>query len=97
MPNTFGHPAVHSGGIYAVAIATPGITYDLLRRVAAVLPASPPNRAISTSQMVGVVRASNSVCPWDNGVMAKYSAEVSMESPVAIPRLVSARRISGKS
>ncbi len=41
-------------------MATPGITLLIFFLVAATIPASPPNKAIITSQIVGVVRASNS-------------------------------------
>jgi hypothetical protein len=54
------YPAVHSGGMSAVAIATPGTTFEKLRRVSAMIPAQPPKKAINTSQRVGLVRASNS-------------------------------------
>ena len=44
------NPAVQSGGISAVAIATPAITVDVLSlRVCATMPAAPPKNAMSTS------------------------------------------------
>lgn len=43
-------PAVQSGGISAVAIATPGMTVELRSlRDCATIPARPPKKAISTS------------------------------------------------
>ena len=55
------NPQVHSGGISAVAIATPGITvFALSILVCPMIPASPPKKAISTSKKVGDVLASNS-------------------------------------
>lgn len=47
------YPQVQSGGIKAVAIATPGITFDFSVRVIPMIPASPPHNAINTSQIVG--------------------------------------------
>lgn len=44
------NPAVHSGGISAVAMATPGMTVDVRSlRDWATIPARPPKKAISTS------------------------------------------------
>lgn len=42
-------PAVHSGGINAVAMATPGIGLPFSTRVIAITPTKPPKKAISTS------------------------------------------------
>ena len=42
-------PAVQSGGIKAVAIATPGIGLPLSSRVSEITPTNPPTKAISTS------------------------------------------------
>jgi hypothetical protein len=58
-------PAVQSGGIRAVAIATPGITVGTSLRELATIPARPPKIATPTSRSVGVVRAVNSlvICP----------------------------------
>ena len=45
------NPTVQSGGIKAVAIATPGITLPVrwLRLLNATIPAKPPHKAIPTS------------------------------------------------
>ena len=43
------NPAVHKGGIRAVAIATPGRMFPLSLEAMATIPAAPPNRAIRTS------------------------------------------------
>ena len=56
------YPAVQRGGIKAVAMATPGITVEVLSlRDWATMPAKPPNKAINTSHMVGDVRAKSSL------------------------------------
>lgn len=49
LPIASPYPAVQSGGIRAVAMATPGIGLPLLTRVIAMTPTSPPKKAISTS------------------------------------------------
>src|SRR5690606_25735803 len=55
------NPAVHNGGIKAVAIATPNITLATVPRLAlAITRAIPPKKAIRTSRISGAVRASNS-------------------------------------
>ena len=41
----------------AVAMATPGITFHFFVLDTAIIPASHPNRAMSTSYIVGEVRA----------------------------------------
>ncbi len=46
---------MHSGGISAVAMATPGITVDFCRRVTPMMPAKPPKKAIRTPQIVGAI------------------------------------------
>ena len=63
-PVAMPYPAVQRGGMRAVAIATPGMTFPPSLRVIPMMPASPPKTAIKTSQMVGDVRASSS----DEGV-----------------------------
>ena len=55
------YPAVQRGGINAVAMATPGITFPLDLVELAMIPAKPPKKAIRTSYTVGWVRASNSL------------------------------------
>jgi len=55
------YPAVQSGGIKAVAIATPEITVIIVPRFAlAMIRANPPKIAIRTSKIVGYVLASSS-------------------------------------
>ena len=44
----------------AVAMATPGMTLVFSFRVTPMMPARPPHTAMSTSQTVGMVRASSS-------------------------------------
>ena len=53
-------PAVHKGGINAVAMATPLMTLKNPFFVKATIPASPPKKAMSTSKNVGDVRAKSS-------------------------------------
>lgn len=55
------NPAVQSGGIMAVAIATPGNTVPLFFFVISKMPAKPPNSAIRTSKIVGFVLDRSSV------------------------------------
>ena len=64
-------PTVHSGGISAVAMATPGTMFENDFRVTATMPAAPPKVAISTSHSVGLVRASSSDCGWSSGLSQK--------------------------
>ena len=71
MPLARPKPAVQSGGINAVAIATPGMTLPLLFVELATMPAKPPKKAISTSYTVGCVRASSSLCASSRGVSRK--------------------------
>ena len=85
---------VHSGGINAVAMATPGITLVFSFRVAATMPARPPNSAMSTSHRVGVVRASSSLWASLKGVIQKYSAEENTLITTATSRLRAPFRIS---
>ena len=72
-------PAVQRGGIRAVAIATPGITLLFSMRVLPIIPANPPKTAISTSQIVGSVRAKSSEDAVSIGENVKYRAEVKTE------------------
>jgi len=61
LPFAIEYPQVHSGGMRAVAIATPGITvFALSCLVCPMIPASPPKKAMRTSKNVGEVLASNS-------------------------------------
>ena len=51
LPFAIEYPQVHSGGIRAVAIATPGITLlTLSSLVCPIIPASPPKKAMRTSK-----------------------------------------------
>ena len=59
-----------------MAIATPGITLLFSIRVLPMMPARPPKTAMSTSQMVGSVRASSSEEAVSIGDRVKYIAEV---------------------
>ena len=88
---------MHSGGISAVAMATPGIRFDLTRRVTPITPARPPNRAISTSQIDGVVRASSSEWACVSGVNQKYKVDASKLMNAAKPKLNSDERINAES
>lgn len=54
------YPAVQSGGINAVAIATPGTTLVLILLDVANIPATPPKKATNRSKMLGCVRDNNS-------------------------------------
>lgn len=69
-------PAVHNGGISAVAIATPGRTFPLPFVARATIPAAPPHKAMRTSYNVGEVRANNSDCASSRGVSKKYNVAV---------------------
>ena len=53
LPLAIPYPAVQSGGIKAVAIATPGIALPLIFLVTATIPAPPPKIATRTSKNVG--------------------------------------------
>src|SRR5512146_1542893 len=68
------YPAVHIGGIRAVAIATPGnaaVSFDL---ELATMPAVPPKKAIRTSRRVGFILDSISCVVFPSGVTRKYTA-----------------------
>ena len=71
-PLAIEYPHVHSGGMSAVAMATPGITLLVVSlRVVATAPAKPPAVAMRTSQMAGFVRASSSAVGALMGVSRK--------------------------
>jgi hypothetical protein len=55
----------------AVAIAAPGNTFHFSLLAVAMIAANPPKKAISTSQIAGVVRASSSECASLIGLTAK--------------------------
>ena len=64
-------PAVHNGGINAVAMATPGMTLLFSLREPARMPVKPPNKATNTSRNVGLVRANSSLPASSIGEMRK--------------------------
>ena len=73
LPFAIEYPQVHSGGISAVAIATPGITvFALSSLVCPMIPAIPPKNAMSTSKNVGDVLASSSTVGSLTGERKKY-------------------------
>ena len=72
------YPAVQSGGINAVAIATPGITLPFSFLVKPIIPAKPPQIAIKTSHIVGLILARSSEWAVDIGEIVKYRAEVTI-------------------
>ena len=80
MPN----PAVQSGGMRAVAMATPGSTLPLPLQLSATMPAAPPHKAMSTSYRVGDVRARSSDCASLRGVSRKYTVAVTTLMSVAM-------------
>ena len=51
------NPVTQSGGMRAVAMATPGMALDLSFRDPEMMPAIPPKVAINTSSIVGFVLA----------------------------------------
>ncbi len=91
------YPAVHKGGMSAVAMATPGITLPFCRHAAATIPAPPPKKPISTSYIVGDVRASSSDRPSLTGEIRKKSVDAITENSAATARLRAERLISAKS
>ena len=75
-PPAIPYPAVQSGGINAVAMATPGITLLFSVLVLPIAPAMPPAKAIKTSHIVGLVRANNSSVVPVKGDIKKYTVAV---------------------
>ena len=73
LPPAIPYPAVQSGGINAVAMATPGITLFFSVLVLPIAPAIPPAKAIKTSHIVGLVLANNSSVVPVNGDIKKYT------------------------
>ncbi len=65
------YPTVQSGGMSAVAIATPGMTLLAFFLVLPMPPAMPPKSAMSTSQSVGLVLAIISLVAAVSGVSVK--------------------------
>ena len=76
LPPAIPYPAVQSGGINAVAMATPGITLLFSVLVLPIAPAMPPAKAIKTSHIVGLVRANNSSVVPVKGDIKKYTVAV---------------------
>ncbi len=60
-PVAIEYPTVQTGGIRAVAMATPGTMLLASFFRAPIMPANPPTNAITTSQIVGEVLAIISV------------------------------------
>ena len=59
LPTAKPYPAVHMGGISAVAMATPAMVFVIsLRLLSDIIKAKPPAIAIKTSLKSGFVRAS---------------------------------------
>ena len=79
---------MQSGGIRAVAIATPGITFVFSFLVVATIPAKPPKNPINTSHTVGVVLASSSDWAELSGEIKKYKVDVVKAIMVAIARFL---------
>ena len=71
--------------------------FPLFLLVVATIPAKPPNVAISTSYIVGLVLASNSEYSVRIGVIVKYRKEVIKEAETAYPRFFNERLNSTKS
>ena len=72
-------PAVHNGGMRAVAMATPEMTVPLSFRLISMIPAEPPNKAMNTSYIVGLVLVSNSVgFSSSSGDTRKYTVDARM-------------------
>ena len=79
MPVARPYPAVHKGGISAVAIATPEKTVPFSFLHCSNIPAKPPNRAIMTSKIVGLVLARSSVGLLRfRGVIRKYRSDTTI-------------------
>ena len=64
-------PAVQTGGISAVAIATPGNAAAILDLLIATIPAIPPKKAIIISSAVGFILDNNSAVGFPKGVTKK--------------------------
>src|SRR5574344_1394002 len=91
LPLASPNPAVQSGGMRAVAMATPDITVPFSFLHISNIPAQPPNRAISTSYMVGFVRARSSVGLLRlRGVMRKYMNDDRNAIVIMMRRLLTA-------
>ena len=80
------NPETQSGGIKAVAIATPGIALDLSFCEPEIIPAIPPNKATAASKNVGAVRWLISVVKSPKGVIKKYKVEVNKAIPIDTPK-----------
>ena len=90
MPLAKPKPAVQSGGISAVAIATPKITEAIVPFfVRAIIKARPPKNAISTSLISGRVLANNSEVTSLSGNNQKNKKAVKTLNTTMIPKLIS--------
>ena len=72
-----------------MAIATPASTVPFSLREFSSMPATPPKVAMSTSYMVGLVRARSSVC-WVScrGEIMKYRVDARMEISTITPKFL---------
>ena len=98
LPLAIPYPAVQSGGMRAVAIATPDITVPFSRRDISKMPANPPKSAMSTSYIVGLVLARSSVgLSRSRGEMRKYRQDAITLITIIITRFFSESLISAVS
>ena len=89
-PTVSPYPATHSGGMRAVAMANPGMAFVLSARVTEMMPARPPNTAISPSSTVGSVRERISWVKMSRGVKKKYTELVMSAMAMATPKFLRA-------
>ncbi len=84
------YPAVHKGGISAVAMATPKITLAIVPfLVRAIINANPPKKAINTSRISGFVLPSSSdVSSLPNGKNLKNKYAVNKLSTIMVARFI---------
>ena len=83
------YPAVQSGGISAVAIATPAIAVPLSFLHTSTIAARPPSNAMNTSYIVGFVLASSSVGSSNvRGVTIKNNVDAIMLTTVIIHKFL---------
>ena len=83
---------MQSGGIKAVAIATPAIVLVcLLLLLIAIINANPPAIAIKTSRTSGAVLANNSGVSALNSGIKKNVNEVAKLKPIITPKLIKER------
>ena len=92
MPIASPYPAVHSGGIKAVAMATPAMVFVcLLRLLMAIIKAKPPAMAINTSRTSGDVLAKSSGVSFLNIGIKKNRNEVNKLNPTITPKFINER------